>query len=71
MVGAGQVVIDGFADADADHFIAMFAGVFDDAVDGVHRVVAADHKEIADVVFLKLFKDRPEMFILKLQAGGA
>ena len=49
VVGHAEVVIDRLGHADADKFIALLAAVGLHAVDGVHRVVAADGEEVADI----------------------
>jgi hypothetical protein len=49
----------------------MLVRVTGDAVDGVHRVVAADHEQVADVVLLQAAQDRREVLVLELQPARA
>ena len=48
-----DVVVDGLGHADADQVEAALLGERRDLVGGVHRVVAADVAEVADVVRLE------------------
>ena len=57
VVGAGQVVVDGFGDPDDVAGVAHPLHVFADFVAGIHGVVSAVVKEVADVVFLEDFQD--------------
>ena len=69
MVGDDQVVINGFRHADNTHVVPVRFGIYRKFCHGVHRVVAADIKEIADIVFLK---DRENLLIHRviLPRGG-
>ena len=52
-IGVRQVVVDGLGHADHAHFVAALDGFLVDLVGGVLGIVAADVKEIADVVRLE------------------
>ena len=56
VVGVRQIVIDGLGHADHPHFVVAFDGFLMNFVGRVLRIVAADVKEIADVVGLKNFE---------------
>ena len=69
-----DVVVDRLGDADADEVQAPLVGEFGDLVGRVHRVVAADVAEIADVVGLEDFDQAVEVLLLRfaeLVAAGA
>ena len=60
VVGAAQIVVDRLGHAHADQFVALLAAIALHAMDGVHRVVAADEEEIADVVPAEHVQDARE-----------
>ena len=53
VVGVRQVVVNRLGDADDAHFVAALDGLLVDFMGGVLGIVAADVKEIADVVRLE------------------
>ena len=71
VVGAAQVVIDRLGHAHADQLIAVLTAVLLHAMNRVHRVVATDEKEVADVVLLQDFEDAGEVGVRKLVAAAS
>ncbi len=61
-----QIIVDSFRHADPLHRVAVGAGVLGDSMDCVHRIIAADHEQIANVMLLELRQDRFEMFLFQL-----
>ena len=66
VVRAEQVVIDRLRHADAAHIVTLPGRVLRHAMERVHRVVPADHEEIADVEFLKPLENHREIRLLHL-----
>lgn len=72
VVGDGEVVIDGFGDADDAKGVALFLGEFGDLVGSVLGIVAAGVEEVADIVGLKDFEDAFEVgLFFEFVAAGA
>ena len=57
MVGAVQIVVNGFGHAHDAALIAYLLHILGDLVAGVHRVVATVIEEVADIVLLKDLQD--------------
>ena len=53
MVGSHQVVINGFGHANDTDLVIVVSGVIRELQNGVHRIVAADVEEVADIVLLE------------------
>ena len=60
-----DVVVDRLGDAHADETQAPLVGEFGDLVGRIHRVVAADIAEVADVVGLEDFDEAVEVLLLR------
>ena len=67
MVSDHQVVVDGLGHAHKADLAADMGAVVGQLADGVHRVVAADVEEIADV---QLFQDLEQLDVDGLALGG-
>ena len=48
MIGALEVVVDGFGDADDGNIIVMLGKVSRKLIDGIHRIVAANVENAVD-----------------------
>ena len=66
-----QVVVDGLGHVERVHLVAVGGGDFGDDAAGVGRVVAADVKEVADVVVLEPLGHGLDVVGLGLGAGRA
>ena len=69
MIGAEQVVVNGFGNAHDAAFIVIFHHEFGDFIAGVHGIVAAVVEEIANVVFLKDLQDAAVIGIVHIRVS--
>ena len=71
VVGREKVVVDRLRHADAAKIVTLFLAVLFDAMDGVHRVVAAGEEVVTNIVLLELFENDREIGVLNLVAATA
>ena len=70
VIGAEQIVVDGFRYANTLHLVTMVESVLGDTMNGIHRVVTPDHEIVPNVVPFQLPKDLGEVLLLQLQTTG-
>ena len=70
MIGSGQVVIDGFRQADYSKVMALLSGCLSQAMARIRRVVSTGVEHIANVVTPQQRKNALHVAILKLVAAG-
>ena len=71
MVGAAQVVVDGFRNANAAQFPALFFAVLFHTANRVHRVVAPSQEVVTNVVLLEHLQSGGEIAVLELVSARA
>ncbi len=71
MVGFDEVVIHRFRDAEHTHFIIRGSRHLADFVGGIHRIVAAVIKKVADVMRLEHRQNAFHILVIQFTATGA
>ena len=71
VVGREEVVVDRLRNAETAEIVTLFAAVFFDAADGVHRVVAAREEVITNIVLFQLFENAREVGFLNLVTAAS
>ena len=71
MIGKGQVVVNGFGNADNMEFVASMLSGLRQVMGRIRRIVAADIKHVMDVVALQDGENAFRVVLLQFIAAGA